>query len=137
MTSLSAALLIGQAGHEAPKRATRVLRGFPAWLHPALNAAYPEEVAKRFGKPIRSDWAAGVLLCALNDASGCAPFDHVGHDADENLISEPYAATCATCQAAASEFARRLGVRFTVSEQTYHAPGVAVRFTFSKPGVRR
>jgi hypothetical protein len=137
-TSLSAVLLINPPREERPdpqKRATRVYHRLPTWLTCALNDSYHAEVAHHFGRRLRNLYEAGDFLRVLEREFGCKVFDHCGSDGDGNFVAEPFAATCATCHAAAARFAQRLGVRFEVSALTFHAPGSdkAVRFTFRKP----
>jgi hypothetical protein len=139
MTSLSAVLLIDQAERATPRRATRVFPRLPAWLVEALNSAYTIEVTNHFGRRLRNLDDASNFLRVLERCFGCKMFDHCGSDPDQNLVSEPYAETCTTCRTAAAEFARRLGLRFTTSTTTHHAPGSGkcIRFTFFRSGVAR
>ena len=139
MTSLSAALLFDRVGRETSKPATRVFYRLPTWLTEALNDAYEPEVLNHFGRRLRNLCDADGFLRVLQDRCDCKPFDHCGSDADGNFVSEPYARNCSACLNAAKEFARRLGVRLTVSAPTFHAPGIekCVRFTFCKPGGAR
>lgn len=139
VTSLSAILLVGQAEREAATPPTRVYRRLPGWLITALNTAYAKEIEEKFGKLIKSDCEAETFLRVLNTASKCRPFDHHGPDVDGNFVSEPYAFGCSACMAAVEDFAGRLGVRYTVTMPTWHAPGSnrSVRITFHKPRVRR
>jgi hypothetical protein len=136
VTSLSSVLF---GSTLPPARATRVFPRLPAWLVEALNSAYTIEVTNHFGRRLRNLDDTSNFLRVLEREFGCKVFDHCGSDVAENFIAEPYAATCSKCMAAARKFALRLGVRFTVSLQTYHAAGSdgCVRFTFYKPGVQR
>ena len=131
-------------GH--PPRGARVFSGPPKWMRAALNAAYPDEVRQYFRsgfymghrKKLGNRIEAAIFLGHIAQTGSCHSFlDHWGHDPEDNLISEPYAANCPDCLEAAQEFARRIGAVYTVSPVTYHAPWIAecVRMTFAPPRI--
>lgn len=128
-------------GH--PPRASKVIRGIPRWVVVAVDKAY----ATAFHGP--APYRANMRIASRNDVelflinknviSRCLIgfTDHMGHDTEGNLITEPYAAHCAGCQADAEAFAARIGAKYTLTPMTWWAPWIkqCVRMTFSKPGV--
>ena len=106
-------------------------------MRAALNVGYPDEVCEFLRSRTRTKLGSRseVWDFLLNMRLPCRFLDHWGHDADDNLISEPYAANCQECLDVAKDFALRIGAVYTLSPITYHAPWIAecVRMTFVPP----
>jgi hypothetical protein len=77
----------------------------------------------------------------FNKCGGRGIFDHMGTDVNGDFVCEPYAKSCADCLEQARLIADYLGLRYTLTNETWHARGTpnglpsCVRITFVKPEV--
>jgi hypothetical protein len=101
----------------------------PHWFTQLLNR-YVISRKRRLTRGQAMDFVATTF-----HSSCLGIFDHYGTDGSGNVVAEPYAGNCATCLAFAAELAARLGLRHTVTPETWHAPHISecVRITFYKP----
>jgi hypothetical protein len=129
-------------GH--PPRGAQVFRGAPTWLRSALNVVYSEEIKNSFNhleghrtKLASQHEVESFLINHIKRGFPCliSFLDHTGRDADGNFVSEPYAKNCADCLTAAIAFAERIGVRYELTQPSWHCPWCddCVRMTFFKP----
>jgi hypothetical protein len=127
-------------GH--PPRASKVFHHeAPKWLRTALNVGYAEEIRGHFrggyygvAKRTKLGSKAEAVDFMLNHVCRHPHlFDHWGRDAEENLISEPYAGDREIYREKAANFAQRIGADLAITNLTWHAPWIpeCIRFTFS------
>jgi hypothetical protein len=104
-----------------PPRGAEVIRGLPKWLQRSLKINFP-------GEPL-------VLAPeSFLERHLESLFDHFGHDAEQNLILEPYGKQAAI-EARVAVFAKRLNVGYSVTLPSWHAPywDDCFRVTLYKP----
>ncbi len=126
-----------------PKRAGRVIRGLPQWLYPLVVRAYGlsnrDADGRKMHPSVFRDLIDSFLIKSFDVHPSCifGFLDHAGRDDAGNLISEAYIRQCLGCQKDAVTFAAKLGLRYELSELTYHAPKEPdlMRLTFFRPGL--
>jgi hypothetical protein len=125
-------------GH--PPRGAQVSPGVPPWLRTRLNAAFPREIRAwiRCGHGVHrttlgsKSEAWSFLANFTGEFSGSDSWDHFGHDAEDNLITEPYADR-AEIEPRVAAFAAAISVKYSITEPSYHDPGHCLRITFFRP----
>jgi|SRR5208282_4392331 len=122
-------------------RGAQVFSGVPTWLRACLNKAFPAQTKsyiQRHGGAHRtrlgSKSEAWDFLANFSDYSGRDLWDHVGHSG-EDLVSELYADR-AEIEPRVAAFAAELGVKYSISEPSYHNPGHCLRIEFHEPEQR-
>jgi hypothetical protein len=109
------------------------LHAVPRWLKKRLN----EKLNLQGPSKLRSKLDAAIFIVNRSlpgyTEPRCDLFDHWGTDANDNLVTEPYARSCVTCLSQAVVFAKTLGLGLRISDDVewYPESKECIRFTFS------